>query len=315
MDQEIAVTVDADLSFTLPPDVAQEDPADLIRKQLEDSNAALEAEKRQRASAEAARAEADRRAAAAAAEAEAARSEVTQTQSEAIETGLAAAEAAKVAAKAAYKQALEAGDMDAATDANDRLSIANAEILRLREGKADVEARKHERPAPAAPSDPVEAIARTMAPKAAAWVRSHPDYITDRSKNYKLQAAHANALGDGMVEGSDAYFEHVETALGMRGAPEVVNQQQQAPRRSAAPPVAPVNGGGAAPTIHNGPTEVRLTQAEALAAQDGTHQWNYDDPTGQKRWRKGDPIGVKEFARRKMLMKQQGLYDRSALEQ
>lgn len=49
MDQEIAVTVDADPSFTLPPDVAQEDPADLIRKQLEDSNAALEAEKRQRA--------------------------------------------------------------------------------------------------------------------------------------------------------------------------------------------------------------------------------------------------------------------------
>ena len=60
---------------------------------------------------------------------------------------------------------------------------------------------------------------------------------------------------------------------------------------------------------------MRLSAGEARAATDGTIVWNYDDPSGQKRFKKGDPIGVEEFARRKQAMKAQGLYDRVFLEQ
>ena len=77
-------------------------------------------------------------------------------------------------------------------------------------------------------------------------------------------------------------------------------------------PVAPVQSspGG----TNGGGPEVRLSRSEALAATDGTHTWNYDDPSGQKRFRKGDPIGVQEFARRKHEMTKQGLYDRTYTE-
>ena len=59
---------------------------------------------------------------------------------------------------------------------------------------------------------------------------------------------------------------------------------------------------------------VRLSKGEAASATDGTLIWNYDDPSGQKRFRKGDPIGVQEMARRKLALQQAGQYDKSFTE-
>ena len=78
-------------------------------------------------------------------------------------------------------------------------------------------------------------------------------------------------------------------------------------------PVAPVQASGGGTS--GGGTEVRLTRGEANAATDGTLVWNYDDPSGQKRFRKGDNIGIQEMARRKLEMSKQGLYDKSFVEQ
>ena len=82
-------------------------------------------------------------------------------------------------------------------------------------------------------------------------------------------------------------------------------------RRSAAPvaPVTPSPGG-----TSGGGAEVHLTRGEAATATDGTLTWNYDDPSGQKKFKKGDPIGIQEMARRKKTMKEQGLYDKSNYE-
>lgn len=77
-------------------------------------------------------------------------------------------------------------------------------------------------------------------------------------------------------------------------------------------PAAPVNGSGG--SGGNGGTEVVLTRGEAAAADDGTHVWNYDDPSPAKKFRKGDPIGRQEFARRKLALTKQGAYDRSYVE-
>jgi hypothetical protein len=78
--------------------------------------------------------------------------------------------------------------------------------------------------------------------------------------------------------------------------------------RKASPPVAPVNGNGAS-SSGSAASEVRLSKNEALSATDGTHVWNYDDPSGQNRWKKGQPIGVEEFARRKRELLKRGAYD------
>ena len=60
---------------------------------------------------------------------------------------------------------------------------------------------------------------------------------------------------------------------------------------------------------------MRLSKGEAASATDGTLTWNYDDPSGQKRFKKGDVIGVQEFARRKLALKESGQYDKSLTEQ
>ena len=56
---------------------------------------------------------------------------------------------------------------------------------------------------------------------------------------------------------------------------------------------------------------MRLTKGEAQSATDGTLVYNFDDPSGHKKFKKGDPIGIEEMARRKREMKKQGLYDRN----
>lgn len=244
----------------------------------------------------------------------------SDSQFDTVSTGLAAAQTEAEAATAAYQSAMEAGDFAAAAKAQRRMASAEAKIGRLDEAKADLEARKTERPAErtettkTAPADPVEAYISNRTEPTAKWLREHREFVTDPKKNARLTAAHHDAIADGLAPDTDAYFEHVETFIGLRKAEgDTKSNGQQAPtKRRATVPVAPVqqSGGG----TNGGGREVRLSQREAAAAQDGTHVWNYDDPSPQKRFKKGDPLGVQEFARRKLEMTKQGLYDRTFTE-
>ena len=78
---------------------------------------------------------------------------------------------------------------------------------------------------------------------------------------------------------------------------------------------APVSRDTAVASGNLSNTQVKLTAGEARAATDGTHTWNYDDPSGKARFKKGDPIGVQEFARRKKMLTEQGAYDKIAVQQ
>jgi len=280
-----------------------------------------------------AREDADRRAEHAAREVAQARQEVETVRTEAVDdrmaaitTGMAAAEAEASAAETEYKTAMESGDFTAAAKAQRKMAAAEAKTLRLTEAKDDLETQRKapkttegrvERPQPAqaAPSDPVEAYAQQLTPKSREWVLAHRDYVTDTRKNAKMVAAHHDAVSEGLQPDTQEYFDHIETFVGLRQPTNQNGNGAQAatkPRRTSVP-VAPVvsSAGG---TSGNG-NEVRLSAREAAAATDGTHTWNYDDPSGQKRFKKGDPIGVQEFARRKKAMQDSGQYDRVFLEQ
>jgi hypothetical protein len=170
-------------------------------------------------------------------------------------------------------------------------------------------------------ADPVDNYINQVAaqtPNSANWLRNHRDWITDPKKNAKLTSAHWSAVGDGLQVDTPEYFAHVERVIGLtkEEAPKSNGADKSvavsAHRRAAPAPVASVtpspggtSGGGA---------EVRLTKNEAASATDGTLVWNYDDPSGQKKFRKGDPIGIQEMARRKKIMQEQGLYDRNNIE-
>ena len=244
------------------------------------------------------------------AEAEAAKKQVANSQFDTVSTALNASKAEAEQAKRDIRAAKDAGDIDAEIEAQDRLAQARADERRLDEARAELEARAKAPPRrEPPPSDPVEAYVQGRTAPTANWLRAHPEFIKDSRKQSKLTAAHFDAEGEGLVADTPAYFAHVEKFLGISGNGAAPTEAPQVKPRATAP-VAPgsavANGGTSSPVVN-------LTKREADAAIDGTHVWNYNDPKGK--FKKGDPIGHQEFARRKMAMQKQGLYDRMNTEQ
>ncbi len=278
----------------------------LQRKAEEDRSAREAAERRAQDSL--------READAARKEAAAARAETSVSQADTVDAGIAAAEAAIANAEAEDVKASEEGNYAAAAKARTKAAMAAADLRRLNEAKEDIEARKIERTeAPQRQSeDPVEAYIAGRTEPTAQWLRAHRDWVVDPRKNAKLTSAHWSAVGEGLAPDSDDYFKHVEGVLGINKDGNGAAPKPQQQRR--APPVAPVAASGGSAMGTGGSNEVRLTKREAEAATDGTHVWNYSDPSGNNKFKKGDPIGVQEFARRKRAMTKDGQYDKSYTE-
>ncbi len=238
--------------------------------------------------------------------------EVATSQLDTVLSGIQAAEAEATTAEKEFIAAAEAGDFAAQARAQRKISAAEARIQRLKEAEGDLKEMATTKPAPKQETrqqpanDPVEAVASSMAPRAAAWIRSHPDYVTDKAKNAKMLATHYAMLAEGVQEGGDDYFARLDEMAN----PKQQTQQQQKPVNIR--PSAPVAPSGSSSGGTNGGTSVQLTLREKNAAEDGSIVWNYNDPKGK--FKKGDPIGVQEFARRKVIMQKQGHYDKSYTE-
>ena len=298
------------------------DPVVELKKQYEELQAQTEAERAATAAARRETAVERQGRLAAEKEVESSRTEVVETRLGTVETGLASAQAAAESAKAEYVRAQEAGDWKSAADAQQKLSRAEAQIVRLDEAKSDLEVAKvAPKPetkvgdiATQTPPDPVEAFisgpidaqGNRRAAESQAWLREHKDYITDPRKLKKLSAADMDAQAEGHAVNSAEYFDHVNKFLGLTKDGKTNGATNGKTARKSAP-VAPVNAtaGGAG----GGGEVVKLSKSEAASATDGTLIWNYADPTGKNRWKKGDPIGVEELARRKLAMQKEGRYD------
>ena len=154
-----------------------------------------------------------------------------------------------------------------------------------------------------------------MTPKSAAWLRAHPECVTDPKMNARMLAAHNLALADDIPVESQEYFDRIEAGIKPVKAQQQQKQQEKAPNGDGRrPSSAAASGGNAGGGLNGGATTVKLTAREAASATDGTLVWNYDDPTGQKRFQKGDPIGLAEMARRKHEGQKAGLYDKNSFE-
>jgi hypothetical protein len=169
---------------------------------------------------------------------------------------------------------LDAGDHRNATLAQVALADSRANLLRLQEQKAIVEedARRPQPQQPVEqPFDPnaamqniVNELSRTGLPRAAQWIRSHPEWVQTRERIAEVDRAHQYALNNlRLAQESDEYFARMEEMLGVRGPP--VRQNYVEPRSQAlrgAPVAAPVNSG--APSYRTGEsrqTTVHLTPA------------------------------------------------------
>jgi multidrug efflux pump subunit AcrA (membrane-fusion protein) len=299
-----------------------DDPVATLKSQLAEKQAALETANQQIAGAHTVATQATQRARDAEREANEARTQVAASQRTTVESGIAAAKAEADAAEESYKAAFEAGNAAEMAKAQRRMSRAEADLALLEQAKGDLAepqqrqtTQRTEAP-PQRQTDPIEDFINSRTIPSQNWLRSHRDYLTDERKSLKLTAADADARGEGLKADSPEYFAHVERFLGMKKAaepePKPGNGADTPSQRRPTAPVAPVtpSGGG----MSGESNTVRLTKAEAEAATDGTHQWNYDDPTGKGRFKKGDAIGIQEMARRKLTMTRQGRYQNANID-
>jgi hypothetical protein len=251
-----------------------------------------------------------------------AESQVVVSQLDTVEGGITQVEAEAEQAEQAYARAFEAGDgagMARATRAMQRAETNRAQLLEARDSLKQAATRQPtQQPQPRqqprqAAGDPVEAVAAQLSSKSAAWIRSHPECVTDPKLNARMMAAHNLAIAEDIPLDSEEYFERIEAGI------KPVKQQQKVDPKPAngdgrRPSSGAASGGASGGGLNGGSVEVRLTKGEAASATDGTLVWNYDDPTGQNRFKKGEPIGLAEMARRKHEGKKAGLYDKNAFE-
>lgn len=243
---------------------------------------------------------------------------VTDSQLDTVTSGIDAAKAAGDAAEKDYIAAFEAGDAPAMARAQRKMATAEARVQRLEEAKGDLEeikttkTIKTETRTEPRQVDKVEQFASQMSPRSAAWIRSHPECVNDPKKNFRMLSAHNQAMADDITIDSDEYFHRIEAGVADKQEkvePKTEPKVDASGKRPMSGAASGANSGGG---MNGGGTEVRLSAREVTAANDGSICWNVDDPKGK--YKKGDAVGTTEFARRKMIMQKQGLYDRSMTE-
>ena len=208
----------------------------------------IEGLKQQLAAEKSRREAAERQAREAATEVYKAKTEVADTQLSLISNAIETVKSHSSSLKAEYAQAMAAGDYSRAADVQEQMSRKAAELLALENGRQSMTERP--KTAPPAESDSVEAFASQLTPRSASWIRSHPEYVTDRRLHNKMIRAHQDAMDEGIPADTKDYFEHVENILGLnrrRQEPdddgEEIDGKEYAakPSRAASPPAAPVS--------------------------------------------------------------------------
>jgi hypothetical protein len=222
--------------------------------------------------------------------------ELLQARREHAAVHLEAVDAEMTRASQAFQQAWESGD--ASQMAQSQRDIA---ALEVRRANTQAVAERLDR-TPTVLTDPVEAFAEGRSSQAQAWIRDHPDYVLGGRKTAKLQAAHSDAIAEGIAPDTAAYFKHVDAFLGL-------DEDGGAGRRRSSN-----DSGGeplrvrvtADPNKQLAQGEVRMTPGEYKAATE-TLTWNYDSG----KHKRGDALGVEEYLRRKGIMsKQPGWFDK-----
>ena len=243
--------------------VASEEP---VTKRAIEPEEGLEALKAQLEREKLARIEAEKRARQHAESAAQAKNEVQDSNLHLVNNAIETVKQNTDILKSQYAEAMTSSDFHRAAEIQTAMSTNSAKLLQLEQGKQALENSPKIAPERIAPSDPVEAFASTLSPRSAAWVRSHPECITDPRLNQKMLAAHHIAVADGHQLDSDDYFASIEDTLRFSKRDPVVHRDDamadaaKVTQRRSAPPAAPVtrsgNGTGSSPNV------VRLTAQE-----------------------------------------------------
>ena len=225
-----------------------------------------------------ARAEAEKRARYAAEREYAAKNETTDTQISFLGNAINSLQQETTYLKAGYREAMATGDYDRAAEIQQRMSDNSARLQTMENGKDSLERQaKQTAPQYQQPMDPVEALASSLSPRSANWVRNNPQFATDQRLFQKMIAAHNLAMADGIAPDSDEYFATVEETLRIR-RPEPVYEDptEQAAtvtqKRYTAPPAAPVSRSGTGTGTRANVVTLTSEEREIAASMKMTNQ-------------------------------------------
>ena len=241
-----------------------------VEAQLRQKEAELEAERgeRQRIASELARAKA--------AEAEA-RGHVAQSDYERVQGYLAAAKSKEDSLKRDIRQASELGEHERLAELQMEAARVAARKLQYEDAKQsmEIQAQQDQRRRPAETEaeperfvhrDPFEARIAALSPKSQAWLREHPECVTDDVTNSKVLWGHKAALKSGLRVDTPEYFSFLDQHMGYAEALDDGDDEVEieAPSVRRAAPAAPVSRDSRMGQV--APGKYRLSREEAETA-------------------------------------------------
>lgn len=150
-----------------------------------------------------------------------------EAEEQAIDTRMSASDAKAVGLRRDYSQALSEGDFDKAADIQDQMATLRAEQQEDKRYKKWLEGQKEQAKQQAErPVDPGAPDLSQYSSRQRAWIKAHPDFMTDVRLRQKVFAGHQLAVADGIEVDSDEYFETINrVALGEQPKPAARRQQ------------------------------------------------------------------------------------------
>ena len=179
-----------------------------------------------------------------------------------IDSALEVAQQTAANAKAKFQAALDAADHAVAAQAQEEMSDARHNLLRLQEQRAMVDAQMRQQPQrqqqPQTPQPAsLDTIARDLVnggyPRSADWLRSHPDWAARPEMLDRIAKADNHLVANrGLQRESDEYFSALEQELGMGQRNDRADYGQV---RRNAPPAAPTSN--ASVSLRTGQPQMR----------------------------------------------------------
>ena len=238
-----------------PPEIEVKQPELSVDDGINELKARLEEERKAREAAE-------RRFIEAQEQAKIAKNNETETNLRLIDNAISTVKNNQEILKQNLKDAMAAGDFDAAANIQTDMIRADNDLRQLQAGKTQYETAIKQKP----PTDPVEALAAQATPESARWLREHKTVLSDGRKLDRALRAHQDAIDDGVEVDTPDYFQYIENRLGLNRKVETqeesaLSEAASPTQRRSAPPAAPVSR--SAPNNSGTKSNViRLTAAE-----------------------------------------------------
>lgn len=250
-----------------------EDAIEALQRQLD----ALKAENDRERTARVAK---EREAAEARAQAQQTYGYAQQKDYDLVNTNINNAKARAEAIKREMKIARESGNTDLESDLMIENARLGASLEREETRKREIEDKYRREQAQrerevARPADPIEAAIQNVSPKSQAWLRAHPECITDDVMNARVLLADKEARRKGFAADTPDYFQYIEEQMGYRkparseadtsDEPETRRTEEKSERRGSY--AAPVSRDASPSSGGLKPSQRRLTREQVETAE------------------------------------------------